>query len=90
MRTNPESAFLKLGLKDFPPFSSAALLAPHQVIAQRRHGRIEAMRAHAGDVFIVFFDVQRVGVEPCLLHHSLRQRLRLHHVEFKIVHNLGQ
>ena len=48
------------------------------------------MRAHAGDVFIVFFDVQRVGIEPRLLHHSLRQRLRLHHVEFKIVHNLGQ
>ena len=48
------------------------------------------MRTHAGDVFIVVFDVQRVGVEPCLLHHGLRQRLRLHHVEFKVVHNFGQ
>ena len=48
------------------------------------------MRAYTGNVFIVFFDMQRVRVKSGLLHHGLRQGLRLHHIEIEIFENLKQ
>ena len=77
----------------FVLFAAAGRLffAPHQIVAQRRHGRVEAVGADTGDVFVVvFFNMQGVGVETRLLHHGLRQRLFLHYVEIEAAEDFGQ
>ncbi|KJJ14177.1 hypothetical protein HMPREF3156_02135 [Neisseria sp. HMSC06F02] len=60
---------------------SAACFAPNEVIAQGRHGWVDAVGADACGVFVVAVDVVGVGIEAHLLHHCLRQCLRLNDVE---------
>ena len=68
----------------------AACFAPNQIIAQGRHGRIDAVGADACGVFVVAVDMVGVGVKAHLLHHRLRQCLFLYDIEFKFLQNLIQ
>ena len=68
----------------------AACFAPNQIIAQGRHGRIDAVRTDTGRVFIVAVDMVVVWIEAHLLHHSLRQCLLLYDIKFKFFQNLIQ
>ena len=68
-----------------PETCAHSAFAPHQVVAQRRGGRVDAVRAGAGNVFVIVAAVPMscVRVEAALLHHCLHQCLFLNGVELE-------
>lgn len=68
-----------------PETCAHSAFAPHQVVAQRRGGRVDAVRAGAGNVFVIVAAVPMscVRVEAALLHYCLHQCLFLHGVELE-------
>ena len=59
--------------------------APHQIVAQRWNGRVEAVRAEAGHIFVfpVAVAVPSVRIKAALLHDSLRWCRLLRGVKLK-------
>ena len=59
----------------------AACFAPNQIIAQGRHGRIDAVRTDAGCIFIIAVDMVVVRIKAHLLHDGLRLSLSLYDIK---------